>query len=196
MPDLARRRVLLVPIAAIVALAAALTISTQPRPGHEPTESPAATRSSMLPGSSGEPAPIARATPVASHGAAEQAFADAFLALADDHNRACTEILLANPLAEFDLVGTRLTDEVIDTRGRLASLPPLPSTRALVSDLDSSIADVIAVLESVDPHGPRVDQAMAYQMALDQWIARVQPISDEIRVLVGLPNATTGDLRL
>ncbi len=181
----------------IVVLGGAIVISSRPDPSVQPAGSSTPAGSPILPGRSlATNAPSALATPGRSHGPDEQAFADAFLALADEHNRACTEILLANPLAEFDLVGARLTDQVIDTRGRLASLPPLELTRTLVGDLDSAIAGTIGLLDAVDPHGPRVDQATAYQVALDHWVAHVLPVSNEIRALVGLPDATTGDLQL
>ncbi len=181
----------------IVVLAGAIAISGRPDPDGQPAGSPTPAGSSLLPGRSvATNAPGAPATPGRSHGPDEQAFADAFLALADEHNRACTEILLANPLAEFDLVGARLTDQVIETRSRLASLPRLELTSTLVGDLDSAIADTIALLEAVDPHGPRVDQATAYQAALDHWVAHVLPVANEIRAVVGLPDATTGDLQL
>jgi len=126
----------------------------------------------------------------------EQAAADAFAALADEHNRAVTELLIANPLAEWDLVGLPLADEVTALPDRLASLPAPPLTHDLVTELAIAVAAIGAALAAIDPHAPRVDQATAYAQALDDWVARVVPIDVALRARLGLPPPGSGDLRL
>ncbi len=191
------RSLVLVTLVAGILITAAVVLATRPHPASQPVGTATETAPSAPPGSPGSSiAPTARATPSRSLSGGEQAFADAFLALADTHNRACTEILLSNPLSEFDLVGSRLIAQVVETRAGLDSLPPTSLTAGLAGDLSDAIADTIALLEAVDPHGPRVDQATAYQAALDQWVAQVQPVAGDIRAALGLPNATTGDLQL
>jgi hypothetical protein len=128
--------------------------------------------------------------------AEERAFADAYLELAEAFNREATDLMIANPLAEWDLVGTRLTELVAGTRGQLAGLPPLPLTDVAVRRLDDEIAATVALLEAVDPHGAQSEQTTAYLRALDYWVAHVQPVSGEIRAALGLPPVSTGDLAL
>ncbi len=191
------RSIVLIALAAVIVLTGAVVLATRPDRGLQPPGAPTgapAPAPSRSPGAS--IAPTTRATPAGSLAAGERAFADAFLALATEHNRACTEILLSNPLAEFDLVGSRLIEQVIDTRAMLRSLPAPPLTAALVGDLSDAIASTITLLQAVDPHGPRVDQATAYQVALDHWVAEVQPVANEIRAVLGVLDATTGDLQL
>jgi hypothetical protein len=126
----------------------------------------------------------------------EQSFADAWVGLVETYDRQCTDLLMANPLAEFDLVGTRLIDLVDETRGRIADLPPLALTAGEVRSVELEMAATVTLLRMVDPHGPRADQAQQYQLALDHWIERVKPASDAIRAALGLPSSGTGDLRL
>lgn len=150
-----------------------------------PVPSPAATRAAVVPTASHRPL-----------SADEQAFADAYLGLAESYDRQVSDLLIANPLAEFDLVGTRLTDLVDLTRGQLAGLPALALTAGQVEELEREMAAAVALLRGIDPHGPAVERATTYQRALDYWIEHVRPLSDAIRAAVGLPPSASGDLRL
>jgi hypothetical protein len=66
-------------------------------------------------------------------------FAEAYRNLAEDHDRDVTDLLIANPLSEFDLVGTRLIERLRETREELASLRPLAETVGRVRELESGI---------------------------------------------------------
>lgn len=126
----------------------------------------------------------------------ERAFAQAFTALADEHNRAVTELLIANPLAEWDLVGVPLAALVATTPNRLAGLPAVPLTQGTVDRLAEAVTASAALLSAIDPHAPRVDQATAYGQALDDWVGHVLPVDLELRGRLGLPPPVSGDLRL
>jgi len=126
----------------------------------------------------------------------EQAFADAYLALAAVHDSGVVELLIANPLAEFDLVGVPLTDLVDLTRQQLADLPPLAATAEHVAALDREMAATVALLRAIEPHGPRRDMATSYTSALDYWIDHVRPESEAIRTRLALPPVPFGDLQL
>lgn len=126
----------------------------------------------------------------------ELAFADAYRALAETHDRQATDLLIANPLAEFDLVGARLIDLIDESRQRLAGLPPFPGTTDPVRDLQREMAAALVLLRAVDPHGPPSEKAATYQRALDYWVEHVQPVSDAIRAALGLPPSASGDLQL
>ena len=126
----------------------------------------------------------------------EQAFAEAYRTLAETYDHQATDLLIANPLSEFDLVGSRLTDLIDRTRQQLAGLPPLALTADQVRAVEREMAATLALLREVDPHGPQDEQATTYQRALDYWVEHVQPVSDAIRAALGLPPSATGDLRL
>ncbi len=179
---------------------AAVSASPSPSVAVGVTSVPSPTGRSPTVPSPPVPSPTAAsARPVASPRrltADEQQFADAYLELAETYDGQATELLIANPLAEFDLVGTQMADLVDRTRERLASLPPLAPTTGQVRDVEREMAATVALLRAIDPHGPRSDRATQYQRALDYWIERVQPVSDEIRAALGRPPSATGDLRL
>lgn len=126
----------------------------------------------------------------------EQAFAEAYLELAESYNRQASDVLIANPLSEFDLVGVRLIDLVDLTRAQLSDLPALTLTSGQVGELESEMAAVGSQLRGIDPHGPELDRATAYRRALDYWTEHVQRASDAIRAAVGLAPSASGDLRL
>jgi len=147
-------------------------------------------------------APVASATPQPSVRASDPppstgtAFGDAWAAAVDAHDRGATELMLANPLAEWDLVGTRLIDLVGQTRAQLSALAPPAEVRAETLALDEAIGMTLAMLEAIDPHGPRTDQAAAFLRALDDWVDNVRPRAEAIRDALGLPPAPPGDLQL
>ncbi len=124
------------------------------------------------------------------------AFGDAWAAAVAAHDRGATEVMLANPLAEWDLVGTRLIDLVSRTRAELSSLAPPADLRSEALALDEAIGATLAMLEAIDPHGPRTDQADAFLRALDDWIDNVRPRAEAIRDALGLPPVPPGDLQL
>jgi hypothetical protein len=126
----------------------------------------------------------------------ELAFAEAYLGLATTHDAQATDLLIANPLAEFDLVGERLIDLLDQTRQQVAELPSIPLTAGRMRDLEHELGETVELLRAVDPHGPPVDMATEYQHALDYWIEHVHPVSEAIRASLGLPPPATGDLRL
>ena len=126
----------------------------------------------------------------------EQAFAGAYVELAESYNRQASDILIANPLSEFDLVGARLIDLVELTRAQLNDLPGLALSAGQVGELERQMAAVGSQLRAIDPHGPELERATAYRLALDYWTEHVQPASDAIRSAVGLAPSASGDLRL
>jgi hypothetical protein len=126
----------------------------------------------------------------------EQRFADAYRGLAETHNIQASDLLISNPLAEYDLVGIRLVDLIDRTREQLSELPGLSPMDGPVGELGREMAATVTLLRAIDPHGSASERAMRYQAALDRWVERVQPRSDAIRAELGLPPSTTGDLRL
>ena len=58
------------------------------------------------------------------------------------------------------------------------------------------MAATLAMLQAIEPHGPRTDQAEGYQRALDDWVEHVQPRARAIRDALGLPPVPPGDLQL
>jgi hypothetical protein len=137
--------------------------------------------------------PVASRRPLSSD---EEVFADAYRTLAETHNREATDLQIANPLSEFDLVGFRLTDLVERTRKALAGLPAVDLTAGEVREVDLEMGATLVLLLGVDPHGPADDRAAMYQRALDYWVEHVQPASNAIRATLGLPASPSGDLRL
>jgi hypothetical protein len=124
------------------------------------------------------------------------AFADAYRTLTDAYARARDDIIIANPLSEFDLVGNRLIDLLEATRSQLAGLPRLDVTAEPMRRLDQEMAATLRLLRALEPHGPRAQQAEQYQQALDYWIDHVVPVANEIRAAVGLPRSQPVDLGL
>ena len=124
------------------------------------------------------------------------AFGDAWIAVVEAYDDRATEVLIANPLSEWDLVGTWLIDLVGQTRGQLARLAPPTELRDEALALDQALAAALAMLEAIEPHGPRTDQAEAFQRALDDWIEHVQSRAEAIRDALGLPPIPPGDLQL
>jgi hypothetical protein len=187
-----RPRGAIIRVMAMLAAAAVLiggcgaTPSIAPPSGGSPAAGPSPSLASSV-------APAVTSRPLTTD---EQAFADAFTALADEHDRAMTELLIANPLAEWDLVGVPLAARVTAFPDELAGLPALPLTRGLVDELAGAIASTGALLTAIDPHGPRVSRATAYGHALDDWIEHVLPVDLELRARLGLPPPASGDLRL
>lgn len=125
-----------------------------------------------------------------------QAFVDAWVAEIEAYDSGVTELLIANPLAEYDLVGLRLIDLVARTRELLSTVQPPSGLRAEVRALDDAMAATLARLEAIDPHGPRTEQAAAYRDALDDWVDHVRPIAQAIRDALGLAPVPAGDLQL
>jgi hypothetical protein len=138
-------------------------------------------------------ADAATATPPPSTGTA---FGDAWAEVVAAHDRGAVEVMIANPLAEWDLVGTRLIDLVGQTRAQLSALAPPGEVRPGTVALDEAIGATLATLEAIDPHGPRPDQAAAFQAALDDWVDHVRPRAEAIRDALGLPPVPPGDLQL
>ena len=126
----------------------------------------------------------------------DQAFADGWLGVVVAHDAAATAVLIANPLAEWDLVGVRLVDVVRATRGQLSTLSPPARLQQDMSALDAALAANLALLGAVDPHGTRADQEAAYGHALDDWIDHVRPDAQSIRDALGLAPVPPGDLQL
>jgi len=161
-------------------------------------------------GSSSAPSDAVRVTGAPTHGesavpptagsrplsAEERAFAEAYLGLAESHDRETIELLIANPLLEWDLIGVPLTDVVDQTRVRLGGLPPLGLTAGWVRELEREMAATVALLRAVDEHAPQAERGTQYRRALDHWVEQVQPVSEAIRAALGLPPVAPGDLRL
>jgi hypothetical protein len=147
-------------------------------------------------------APAASATPPPSDRPSDAppttgtAFGDAWAAAVGAHDREATEVMLANPLAEWDLVGTRLIDLLGRSRAELSALAPPAELRPETLALDEAIGATLAALEAIDPHGPRPDQAAAFLQALDDWIGNARPRAEAIRDALGLPPVPQGDLQL
>jgi hypothetical protein len=154
---------------------------------------PAATPS-FAPAASASPPPSERpSSPPPSTGTA---FGDAWAAAVTAHDHEATEVMIANPLAEWDLVGARLIDLLGQTRARLSALAPPADLRPETRTLDEAIGLTLGMLEAIDPHGPRTDQAAAFLRALDHWIDNVLPRAEAIRDALGLPPVPAGDLQL
>jgi hypothetical protein len=126
----------------------------------------------------------------------ERIFADAYLARAEGHDRQVVELLIANPLSEYDLVGVPLTDLLDETRRLMAALPAPASVADRLAILDREVTATVALLGAIDPHGPRGDIASEYTAALDYWADHVRPVSEAVRALLGLPAVPLGDLQL
>jgi hypothetical protein len=124
------------------------------------------------------------------------AFGDAWVAVVESFDTLVAEVMISNPLSEYDLVGTRLIDLIDQTRLQLSTL----SAPALLSEdvlaLDGAIGATLAMLEAIDPHGNRSSQAAAFQHALDDWVDHVLPLAQTIRDSLALPPVPPGDLQL
>jgi len=157
-----------------------------------------------LPGSGGPPsrAPSAAPTSEASDLPAAQSastgarFADAWLALVEAYDAQATEVMISNPLSEWDLVGDRLVALVEGAHQQLMTLPSPAELSEDVQALDAALTRTLAMLEAIEPHGPRTGQAEAFQRALDDWVEHVQPLAAAIREALGLPPVPPGDLQL
>jgi hypothetical protein len=149
---------------------------------------------SLAPAASATPAPSVRASDAPPTTAT--AFGDAWAAVIAAHDQGATEVMLANPLAEWDLVGTRLIDLLVETRAQLGALAPPDELVPETLVLDEAIGATLAMLEAIDPHGPRTDQAAAFVEALDDWVDNVRPRAEAIREALSLPPAPPGDLQL
>lgn len=172
-----------------IALAGMLIVVAACSPAPAPTVTP-----SFAPVASATPPPSDRPSdPPPSTGTA---FGDAWAAAVAGHDHGATEVMIANPLAEWDLVGTRLIDLVRQTRAQLSALAPPADLRPETVALDEAIGATLAMLEAIDPHGPRADQAAAFRGALDDWIDNVRPRAEAIRDALGLPSVPPGDLQL
>ena len=106
---------------------------------------------------------------------AEQPFADGWVAVVEALDQEAVELLIANPLSEYDLVGGRLIEVLEHAREELSALAPPERLRQEVGGLDRAMGAVLAQLGAIDPHGPRTDQATAYRQALDDWMDQVRP---------------------
>jgi hypothetical protein len=159
--------------------------SVAPAPDATPSFAPAA---SVTPPPSERPS-----NPPPSTGTA---FGDAWAAAVAAHDHGATEVMIANPLAEWDLVGARLIDLLGQTRAHLSALAPPADLRPETLALDEAIGATLEMLEAIDPHGPRTDQAAAFLRALDDWIDNVRPRAETIRDALGLPPVPPGDLQL
>jgi hypothetical protein len=123
-------------------------------------------------------------------------FADAWLAVVEPFDAQSTDLLISNPLSEWDLVGTRLIDLIGRTRGQLGELAPPAELDDDTGALDEAIGTTQAMLEAIEPHGDKTKQAEAFQLALDDWAEHVRPQAEAIRVALGLPPVPAGDLHL
>jgi hypothetical protein len=124
------------------------------------------------------------------------AFGDAWDAVVESFDTRMAEVMISNPLSEYDLVGTRLIDLIDQTRLQLSTLAPPASLREDALALDTAIGATLAMLEAIDPHGDRRSQAEAFQHALDDWVDRVLPLAQAIRDSLALPPVPPGDLQL
>ena len=114
----------------------------------------------------------------------------------DAHDAEMTSLLIANPLAEYDLVGFRLIDRIAQTRVQLGALDPPTGAGAELIALGQAIDATSAMLKAVDPGGTATDQASAYVLALDDWVDHVRPHAESIRRALGLAPVPPGDLQL
>jgi hypothetical protein len=160
-------------------------------PGGELPPSPSRSPQAVLEAS---PPVVVASLPAGS--VAPAAFAAAWAALVEAHDTAAVDLLIANPLAEYDLVGNRLTDLVRGTRDRVAAIEPPAALTTEVRAVETSMSAILDRLERIDPHGPRAEQATAFQDALDAWIADLEPHAAAIRDALGLPPVPPGDLQL
>jgi hypothetical protein len=172
---------------AIAVLAGLAVVVAACRVAPTPTATP-----SFVPGASATPSDRPSDPPPSTG----TAFGDAWITVVEAHDDHATEVMIANPLSEWDLVGTRLIDLVGQTRGQLTGLGPPADLRDEVLALDGAMAATLAMLQAIEPHGPRPDQAEAYQRALDDWVEHVQPRAQAIRDALGLPPVPPGDLQL
>jgi hypothetical protein len=174
---------------AIAVLAGFAIVIAACRVAPTPTATP-----SFAPGASSTPPPSQR--PSGAPPSTGTAFGDAWITVVEAHDDHATEVMVANPLSEWDLVGTRLIDLVGQTRGQLAGLAPPAELRDEALALDDAMAATLAMLEAIEPHGSRTGQAEAYQRALDDWVEHVRPRAQAIRDALGLPPVPPGDLHL
>src|SRR3990172_9564855 len=99
--------------------------------------------------SSASPAP---ATPTASAArsgkppSTEPTFIDAWTVVVEAHNARATELLISNPVSEYDLVGARLIELIAQTRAELSTLAPPPRVREEVLQLADAIAATLVML--------------------------------------------------
>ena len=126
----------------------------------------------------------------------EVTFAETWLATVETYDARAAEVMIANPLAEWDLVGTQLIDLVHQTRREMSTLASPDELRDEVLALDEAIAGTLVMLEAIEPHGRRTDQAQAFQRALDDWVDHVRPQAEAIRDALGLSSVPPGDLQL
>ncbi|HEX4896780.1 MAG TPA: hypothetical protein VFV53_00315 [Candidatus Limnocylindrales bacterium] len=171
-------------IAIASACGGALAPTARPSLAPAPTATPPATD---------RPSTPAPSIPQPSTGTA---FGDAWAAAVAAHDLGATEVMIANPLSEWDLVGVRLIDLVGRTRAELAALEAPAELQPETLGLDEGIGATLTLLEAIDPHGSVTDQAEAFLLALDEWVADVRPRAEAIREALGLPPVPPGDLRL
>jgi hypothetical protein len=141
-------------------------------------------------------APAATEQPPDTEPSTGDVFGDAWVAVVERYDAAAIELLISNPLSEYDLVGARLIELLEQTREQLSTLPVPTRLRQEVLDLDAAMGTTLALLKAIDPHGPRPDQAQAYQRALDDWSDHVRPHADAIRDALGWSPVPSGDLQL
>ncbi len=141
-------------------------------------------------------------TPAASDGPSvrpqpsDAAFVDAWVAVVESFDSQVAEVMISNPLSEYDLVGTRLIDLIDQTRLQLSTLAPPARLSEDALALDAAIGATLGMLEAIDPHGNRLSQAAAFQRALDDWVDHVLPLAQAIRASLALPPVPPGDLQL
>jgi hypothetical protein len=176
-------------IPAFALLAGIAIVAAACSAGPAPTAAP-----TLTPGPSATPPPSV--LPSDAPPTTGTAFGDAWAAAVGAHDRQATEVMIANPLAEWDLVGTRLIDVLGQTRAELSALAPPAELRPETLALDEGIGATLATLEAIDPHGPRPEQAAAFLRALDDWTDNVRPRAEAIRDALGLPPVPQGDLQL
>jgi hypothetical protein len=165
---------------------------SSPSPSSTPDRTPGSSPIGLSSvGPTARPVPSQRAL-----GVDERALAAAYLEFAGGFNVSSTDIQISDPLAEFDLVGTRLIDLLDRTSEQIAALPQAGSTADAVRELGAEMTATSALLRAIDPHGPRGLAATEYRQALDYWIDNVKPVTDAIRVTLGLATTPVGDLRL
>jgi threonine dehydratase len=104
--------------------------------------------------------------------------------------------MISNPLSEWDLVGSRLIELIDETRRELSALAPPAGLGGNARALADAMAATRAMLEAIESHGSRTDQAEAFQRALDDWVDHVLPRAEAIRDMLGLPAVPPGDMQL
>ena len=138
-------------------------------------------------------APASPPGPASSTG---EAFAHAWLDVAGTFDAQAAELMISNPLSEWDLVGFRFIDLIDETRRQLSVLAPPARLSDEVLALDAALAATLRMLAAIAPDAPRASQEEAFRRALDDWVEHVRPRAQAIRDALGLPPVPPGDVQL